>query len=126
MNNKIVLTATAIILGLVGLAWSIFPANFVEFWEIEAGSNATYLGNRMGTLLLALGVTAWLLRNAPNTPTLRKFMIGALIALLATVIQSVYGVVVLGYNTLMPAIGETILSFGYIWVLFIKPEPVIK
>ncbi len=126
MNNKFVLTATAIVIGLVGLAWSLIPAEFVGFWEIEPGINATYLGNRMGTLLLALGVTAWLVRKAPNTHTLRAFMFGACIALLLTVIQSVYGAAILGYNTWAPAIGESLLTFGYVWVLLIKPEPVIK
>jgi hypothetical protein len=77
----------------------LIPATFVGFWEIELGTNATYLGNRMGTLLLALGLTAWLVRKAPNTQTLRAFMFGAFIALLLTVIQSVYGATVLGYNT---------------------------
>ena len=126
MNNKIILTATAIIIGLVGIAWSLIPATFVGFWEIESGTNATYLGNRMGTLLLALGVTAWLLRKAQNTQILRAFMLGAFFALLLTVVQSVYGLAVLGYNTWGTAIGESLLTLGYVWVLFIRPEKVIQ
>jgi hypothetical protein len=123
MNNKIVLTATALVIGLVGIAWSLIPATFVGFWHIEPGTNVTYMGNRMGTLLLALAVTAWLARKSPNTQALRALMIGAFIALLLATIQSLYGAFVFGYTTWAPAIGEGILTLGFIWVLFIRPEP---
>lgn len=125
MTSKFVLTATAVVLGLVGIAWSIMPSTFVGFWHIEASTGATYLGNRMGTLLLALATTAWLGRKAPNTEARRALMIGALLAMVLMTAQSLYGAVVLGYTTGMPTIGEGLLSLGFAWVLFIRPEPIV-
>lgn len=125
MNSKFVLTANALIIGIVGVAWSLVPATFVGFWHIEPGTNATYLGNRMGTLLLAMAVTSWLARNTANTHARRALMIGALVAMALMTAQSLYGALVLGYTTWGPTVGEGLLTAGFIWVLFIKPETVV-
>ena len=125
MSSKLVLTATAVVLGIVGIAWSLFPATFVGFWRIEPGTNATYLGNRMGTLLFGLAVTSWLGRKAANTEARRALMLGALVALVLMTAQSLYGAVALGYMTWMPTIGEGLLTLGFVWVLFVRPEPIV-
>lgn len=125
MSSKFVLTATALVLGIVGVGWSLLPSTFVGIWQIEPSTGATYLGNRMGTLFFGLAVTAWLGRKAANTEARRALMLGALVAMVLMTAQSLYGVVVLGYATAMPTLGEALLTLGFIWVLFIRPEPIV-
>lgn len=112
-------------LGIVGVPWSVVPSVFVGFWHIEPSTGATYLGNRMGTLLFGLAVTAWLGRKAANTEARRALMHGALVALVLMTAQSIYSAVALGYTTRMPALGEGLLTLGFVWVLFIRPEPIV-
>ena len=125
MTSRHVLTANAVVLGLVGTAWSLAPATFVGFWHIAPGTNATYLGNRMGTLLFALAFTSWLARDLPHTPARRALMLGAFVAMVLITAQSLYGALALGYTSGMPTLGEGLLSLAFAWVLFVRPEPVV-
>ncbi len=125
-TRKFVLTATALILGVIGFAWSIVPATFVGIRQIAPSTGATYLGNRMGTMLFAaLGVTAWLSGNTANIEGKRALKLGALVGMALMTDQSLYGAVVLVYATWGTVIGEALLTLCFIWVLFIRPEPVV-
>lgn len=124
VNSKFVLTATTV-LGLFGLGWLIMPDVLVRFWEIAPGENLNYMGHRYGAVLIGLGVTMWLGRNALNTQARRALMIGAFVSLVLTTALSLYGALVLGLNAWLPFAIEFILTVGLAWVLFIKPEPVV-
>lgn len=87
--------------------------------------NFNYMGQRDGALMLGLAITAWLARNAPNTQARRALMIGSMFTLAILTILSAYGALALGLNTWGPVVAESLFVVSYIWVLFIKPEPVV-
>jgi hypothetical protein len=51
-------------------------------------------------------------------------MIGALVALALTTAISLYGALALALNA-WPAVVEFVLVMGFVWVLYVKPEPVV-
>ncbi|MGH2361802.1 MAG: hypothetical protein ACRDGM_14830 [bacterium] len=123
VNSRVVLTATTV-LGIFGIGWLIMPDVLRRFWEIAPGENLNYMGHRYGALLIGLGVTVWLGRNALNTQARRALMIGAFVSLVLTTALSLYGALALGLNAWSPFAVEFVLTVGLAWVLFIKPEPV--
>lgn len=75
--------------------------------------------------MLGLAAAAFLARNAPNTKARRALMSGAFVALAISTAISVYGAVALALNAWPAVIIESALLVGFLWVLFIKPEPVV-
>ena len=125
MNSKFVLTTTAVLIGIFGLGWLIVPDVMGNYWKIDPGDNLNYMGHRYGAFLLGLVVALWLARNAPNTQARRALMIGALFTLALTTVISLYGALGLALNAWPAVIVEFVLVMGFVWVLFIKPEPVV-
>jgi len=125
VNSKLVLTATAVLIGIFGLGWLIVPDMMGKYWKIDPGGNLNYMGRRYGAFLLGLVVALWLARNAPNTQARRALMIGALFTLALTTALSLYGALVLALNAWPAVVVEFVLVMGFVWALFIKPEPVV-
>ena len=125
MNSKLVLTTTAVLIGIFGLGWLIVPDVMGNYWKIDPGDNLNYMGHRYGAFLLGLVVASWLARNAPNTQARRALMIGALFTLALTTVISLYGALALALNAWPAVIVEFVLVMGFAWVLFVKPEPVV-
>ena len=125
MNSKLVLTTTAVLIGIFGLGWLIVPDVMGDYWKIDPGDNLNYMGRRYGAFLLGLVVALWLARNAPNTQARRALMIGALFTLALTTALSLYGALGLALNAWPAVVVEFVLLMGFVWVLFIKPEPVV-
>ena len=125
MNSKMVLTTTAVLIGIFGLGWLIVPDVMGNYWRIDPGDNLNYMGRRYGAFMLGLVVALWLARNAPNTQARRALMIGALFTLALTTVISLYGAIGLALNAWPAVIVEFVLAMGFVWVLFIKPEPVV-
>ena len=77
MNLKILLTVLSIIATLVGVATITRPAQFLK----SKGANltpATVIWMRqVGVLILAQGITCFLLRDQPISPAVRAFLAGA-------------------------------------------------
>ena len=96
-----------------------------NYWKIDPGDNLNYMGRRYGAFLLGLIVALWLARNAPNTQARRALMIGALFTLALTTALSLYGALELALNAWPAVVVEFVLVIGFVWVLFIKPEPVV-
>jgi hypothetical protein len=119
------LTTTAVLIGIFGVGWLIVPDAMGNFWRIEPGDNLNYMGHRYGAFLLGLVVALWLARNAPNTQARRALMIGALVALALTTAISVYGALALALNAWPAVVVEFVLVMGFVWVMFVKPEPVV-
>jgi uncharacterized BrkB/YihY/UPF0761 family membrane protein len=84
VNSKLVLTTTAVLIGIFGLGWFIMPDVMGNYWKILPGDNLNYMGHRYGAFMLGLVVALWLARNAPNTQARRDLMIGAFVALALT------------------------------------------
>lgn len=125
MNSKLVLTSTAVLIGIFGLGWLIVPDVMGNYWKIAPGDNLNYMGHRYAAFMLGLVVALWLARNAPNTQARRALMIGALVALALTTTISLYGALVLALNAWPAVVVESALLMGFVWVLCIKPEPVV-
>ena len=125
MSSKLVLTATAILIGIFGVGWLIVPNVMGDYWRITPGDNLNYMGQRYAAFMLGLVVAMWLARNAPNTPARRALMIGALFALALTTAISLYGALALGLNAWPAVVVEFALTVGFVWVLFIRPERVV-
>ena len=125
MNSKLVLITTAVLIGIFGLGWLIVPEVMGNYWKIDPGDNLNYMGRRYGAFLLGLIVALWLARNAPNTQARRALMIGALFTLALTTALSLYGALELALNAWPAVVVEFVLVIGFVWVLFIKPEPVV-
>ena len=125
MNSKLVLTYTGLLYGIFGAAWLIAPDALGKFWALAPGDNLTYLGHRYGAFILALAVAAWPVRGMPNTQARRALMIGAFVGTALTTALSLYGALALGLNAWPAFVSEFPLFVGFVWVLFIKPEPVV-
>ena len=125
MNSKLVLTTTAVLIGIFGVGWLIVPDVMGNYWRIVPGDNLNYMGHRYAAFMLGLVVALWLARNAPNTQARRALMIGALVALALTTAISVYGALALALNAWPAVVVELVLVMGFVWVLFVKPEPVV-
>src|SRR5215469_943627 len=125
VNSKLVLTATSILIGIFGAGWLIVPDAMCKYWSMVPGDNLNYMGHRYAAFMLGLVVAMWLARSAPNTQARRALMVGAFVALALTTVISVYGAIALALNAWPAVIVESVLVLGFVWVLFIKPEPVV-
>ena len=124
VNSKRALTATTL-MGFFGIGWLIMPDFMGKFWRMAPGADLNYMGHRYGALLIGLGVTVWLGRNALNTEARRALMIGALVSLVLTTALSLYGALALGLNAWSPFAVELALTVAMAWALFVKPGPVV-
>jgi hypothetical protein len=125
VNSKLVLSATAVLIGIFGLGWLIAPDMMGNYWKIDPGENLNYMGRRYAAFMLGLVTALWLARNAANTQARRALMIGAFVALALTTAISVYGALALALNAWPAVAVESVLVMGFVWVLFIKPEPIV-
>ena len=125
VNSKLVLTATAVLIGIFGVGWLVAPDAMGNYWAMVPGENLNYMGHRYACFMLGLVVAMWLARDVPNTEARRGLMIGAFVALALTTALSVYGAVALGLNAWPAVAVESVLVVGFVWVLFVRPEPVV-
>jgi hypothetical protein len=122
MSSKMVMTASTAAFGIFGSGWFLLPEMMYKYWAIVPDPNQ-YMGRRYGAFMLGLAVISWLARSAPNTPARGAILMGSLVAWVLTDALSLYGALTLGLNA-WPAFGvELALVVGFVWVLFIKPEP---
>jgi hypothetical protein len=124
INSRRALTATTL-MGLFGIGWLIMPDALGKYWAMAPGENLNYMGHRYGALLIGLGVTVWLGRNALNTEARRALTIGAFVSLVLTTALSLYGAVALGLNAWPAFVTELALTVGVAWALFVKPDPAV-
>lgn len=124
INSKRALTATTL-MGVFGVGWLTMPDVMARYWRMAPGENLNYMGHRYGALLIGLGVTVWLGRNALNTQARRALMIGAFVSLVLTTALSLYGALALGLNAWSPFAVELALTAGMAWALYVKPDPVV-
>ena len=122
MSTKLVLTASAAAFGIFGAGWFIAPGVFYKYWAIVPDPNL-YMGRRYGAFMLGLMVISWLARNAAKTQTRQAILVGSLVCWVLTDALSLYGAMALGLNAWSPFVVEFVLVVGFVWVLFIKPEP---
>jgi hypothetical protein len=122
-NAKRALTATTL-MGVFGVGWLFVPDAMGRYWKMAPGEDLNYMGHRYGALLIGLGVTVWLARNALNTQARRALMIGAFVSLVLTTALSLYGALTLGLNAWPAFVVELVLTAGMAWALFLRPDPV--
>jgi predicted tellurium resistance membrane protein TerC len=114
-----------VLTGIFGVGWLIVPDAIGNYWRMVPGDNLNYMGLRYAAFVLGLVVALSLARNAPNTQARRTLMIGALVALVLTTAISLYGALALALNAWPAVVVEVVLVLGFVWVLFVKPEPVV-
>ena len=124
INSRRALTATTL-MGLFGIGWLMMPDALGKYWGMAPGENLNYMGHRYGALLIGLGVTVWLGRNALSTEARRALTVGALVSLVLTTALSLYGAVALGLNAWPAFVTELALTVGVAWALFVRPDPVV-
>jgi hypothetical protein len=123
MNSKKALTVSAIAFGIFGSGWLVAPEVFYKYWGIVPDTGNT-MGHRYGAFMLALMTISWLARALPNTQAKRAILIGSLVGWVITDALSLYGALVLGLNAWVPTAVELTLVAAFVWVLFVRPEPV--
>ncbi|HEY8062771.1 MAG TPA: hypothetical protein VID74_08235 [Gemmatimonadales bacterium] len=124
IDSRRALTATTL-MGLFGIGWLVMPDVLPKNWRMAPGPNLNYLGHRYGAVLVGLGVTVWLARNALNTQARRALMVGALVSLVLTTALSLYGALALGLNAWPAFAVELLLTAGLAWALFVKREEIV-
>jgi hypothetical protein len=125
MNSKLLLTIIAVMLLGVGATWLFAPGILFSTIGIEMNGDLDFMGRRYSAYILGLVVTLWMARDVPNTKAKRALMIGCMVALALTCATSLYGSAALGLNMWMIFAVELLMVAGFVWVLFIKPEPVV-
>lgn len=124
MRSKLVLSLSAAALGIFGAGWFFLPDLFYRYWAIVPDTNR-YMGRRYGAFMLGLMVISWLVRSLPNTQARRAILIGSLVGWVLTDALSLYGALALGLNAWWPFGVELGLVVGFVWVLFVSPEPTV-
>jgi len=130
MNTKVLLTASAIVLGLIGLTLNFIPEEILTFIDVESSSTITILMQILGALYLGFAMMNWMAKDALfggiyNKPmTIGNFMhfgVGALaLVKAATSIEHTPGsIIVLTFVYSIFA-----LSFAYLF--FNNPKSVSK
>jgi hypothetical protein len=122
MRSKLILSLSAAAFGIFGAGWLVLPNVFYKYWAIVPDSNM-YMGRRYGAFMLGLMVISWMARDVPNTQARRAILVGSLVGWVLTDALSLYGALVLGLNAWWPFAVEFGLVAGFVWVLFVKPEP---
>ena len=122
MRSKLVLTASTAAFGIFGAGWLIVPGMFYKYWAIVPDPNR-YMGRRYGAFMLGLMVISLLARNASHTDARRAIMIGSLVGWAITDALSLYGALSLGLNAWWPFGVELALVAGFVWTLFVNPDP---
>jgi len=124
MSSKHVLTASAAAFGIFGAGWLLAPQMFYNYWAIVGDANY-YMGRRYGAFMLGLMVISWLARSGPHTQARRAILVGSLLGWVLTDALSLYGALALRLNAWWPVGVESALVVGFVWVLFVKPEPLV-
>ena len=77
MNFKILMIVLSSIASLVGIAAVTRPVPFLESKGAKVTPVAVIWMRQVGVLILAQGITSFLLRNQPSSPAVRAFLVGA-------------------------------------------------
>ena len=64
MNTKILLTASAIFLGLIGIGFSFLPDEIIMYLNIESNPFLTLLLQILGSLYLGFGIMNWVAKGS--------------------------------------------------------------
>lgn len=121
MKRKTFLSIASLIALGVGIFALAFPAALLESKGVAANAGANVWVRQVGLLLIALGVTAFLVRGDEDSPTLKALFIGNIIvqlglfpieplAYLNGVVTKVEGIIP---NTLL----HLVLAGGFAWYL---------
>lgn len=76
MNRKTFLTIAAAVATAVGVIALAAPSLVLAGKGVPVGPAVTVWVREVGILLVALGVTTFLLRGHPDSPTMRAFLLG--------------------------------------------------
>lgn len=81
MRLRILLSLYAVLMGIGGLVWLLLPARHLGLYGLAApDSVAVLLGRYAGTMAVALGMMAWIARDAAASPARNALVLGIIVA----------------------------------------------
>ena len=70
MTRSVFFTISAVLVGIFGLVMIVAPAFALANFGLGVNSDTINLGRGLGTLILAVGILNYLVRNHPDSQTL--------------------------------------------------------
>lgn len=122
MDSKILLTASAVIWGAMGIGLTFLPEEIVLLAGEEASPMMLLFAQIAGALLLGFGVLNWMLKNTPvggiyGKPLLLANLIQSL--MISIVLWKLGGTVADGVGYYLLSITNTLLCTGFAWITFV-------
>jgi phosphate/sulfate permease len=117
MNLKILFIITAVVTLIFGVLFILIPDQVYTWYGINADMQLNYMGGLFGAALVAVGLIAWLGRNAPESDSRKaivlSFFIADLIGFIVALVAQLHNVVNdLGWLTVGLYLFFTV-TFGY-------------
>lgn len=118
MSRKSFLTITGFIAFAVGCMALLLPAQLLEGKGVAPGHAVMVWVREVGVLLVALGVTTFLVRKDPDSPTMRTFLAGN-----ALLQMAIFPIEIMAFATgtitklggILPnSILHVVLAFGFV------------
>ena len=120
MNFKNIAVVTAIISFVLGIGYLFFGSLIIGRWQIESTNSVLLLGRRMGILYLGLSIIFFLSKSLDLSKARKSLSIGAAITLSLLALLGIYEYSLgrVGPGILASVVIESLLSIGYIIILF--------
>jgi len=121
MNTKVLMTLSAVILGIIGFTLSFIPEEFIGYLKVESNSITILLFQLLGSLYLGFGILNWMAKGSIiggiyNKPivigNLMHFGVGAI---------TFFKIGVGNEMILFPTVIYTILSLAFLFVFMKSP-----
>jgi len=130
MNTKIILTSSAIFLGLTGLGLSFFPSEILNYLNIETSQVTTIFMQLLGALYLGFGMLNWMAKGSIiggiyNKPiaigNLMHFGVGAL-----ALVKVVFGVQENTEIIIVLIVFYAIFAIAFAYIFMANPNKLAK
>jgi len=122
------LTINAIIAGVFGLGFVLFPGQVTSLYGPEINAPLEYMGQLFGATLLAFAVLTWVARNAPDSETrgamLLALFVGDSVGFVVALMGQLGGVMnALGWSTVVIYL---LLAIGFGYFRFAQPKAPVE
>ena len=117
MSLKILFVITAVVTSFFGFLFVIIPDQVYSWYGVTGDMQLNYMGGLFGAALIAIGLVAWLARNASDSDARKaivlSFFIADLIGFIIALVGQLHNIVgSLGWLTVVLYFFFTV-SFGY-------------
>jgi hypothetical protein len=115
---RTVLSAAAVVTGVLGVLWIIFPEFMLTGWGApHADAITVYMSRRYGGLFFGYAVIMWLGRASPPSAPRSAILAGGAVVTVVLTIVSVVGAIteVVGPAVWGAAVAEALLAAGFVY-----------